>query len=253
MSKTDVDFEAMFGDIIGEGAQATVYAKDDVAVKLYRKGYFKSSVFFESHIMAMLEEINFPSPKVFEVLLVNGRYGLCMERVKGRMVSEYIRDPETREWMMNNIVELQCRIQQYEVEWAMCIKSRYRHMLKRSNDIPPKLREELLEDISSLPDGNSLLHCDFHPYNIFYNDGNYMIIDLAQISRGDPAADAACSYMAYSFFDAVLADNYLDRYCAKSGIPGQDVLRWLRVYAGTLLGQVPEKFQSVVERFLGTL
>jgi hypothetical protein len=47
-----------------------------------------------------------------------------------------------------------------------------------------------------------------------------------------------------------LAEYYLNRFCDKSGISEKSVRQWLRVYAGTLLGQVPEKFTPIVERFI---
>ena len=49
------DFEAMFGEIVGKGAQATVYAKGEYAVKLYREGYPKRVVFAEAYVMVNLE------------------------------------------------------------------------------------------------------------------------------------------------------------------------------------------------------
>jgi predicted Ser/Thr protein kinase len=89
------DFEAMFGEIVGKGAQATVYAKGEHAVKLYREGYPKRNAFSEAYIMANLELVNFPGPRIYEVLLVDGRYGLRMDRVKGKLMSEEFesRDP----------------------------------------------------------------------------------------------------------------------------------------------------------------
>ena len=87
------DFEAIFGEIVGKGAQATVYAKGEHAVKLYREDYPKRNVFIEAYVMANLELVNFPGPRIYEILLVNGRYGLRMDRVKGEMMSEEFRDP----------------------------------------------------------------------------------------------------------------------------------------------------------------
>jgi hypothetical protein len=78
----------------------------------------------------------------------------------------------------------------------------------------------------------------------------YTVIDLLQVCRGDPAADAACSYAAYSFIHRELADYYLDRYCDRAAVSQQSVWRWLPVYAGTLLGQTPESFTPIVERFI---
>jgi hypothetical protein len=61
-SDMSCDFEAMFGEIVGKGAQATVYAKGEHAVKLYRDGYPKRNVFIEAYVMANLELVNFPGP-----------------------------------------------------------------------------------------------------------------------------------------------------------------------------------------------
>jgi hypothetical protein len=58
----------MFGEIVGKGSQATVYAKGEHAVKLYREGYPKRNVFIEAYIMANLELVDFPGPRIYEIL-----------------------------------------------------------------------------------------------------------------------------------------------------------------------------------------
>ena len=134
--------------------------------------------------------------------------------------------------------------------WAPNLKQRFRDDLMRNGRLFMDIREKLLTLLDKLPEGKALCHCDFHAENIFFDSGKYIIIDLLQISRGDPAADAACSYVAYSFSNKELAEYYLNRYCEVSGIPKRHVLQWLTVYAGTLLGQVPESFTPIIERFL---
>lgn len=246
-------FEEMFGPVVGHGSQATVYAQGDYAVKLYREGYPKTSVFSESYIMANLERMNFPGPKIHEVLLVNGRYGLRMDRVKGKaMTTEFrVGDAEVCKKALNTLVDIQCRLQGYEQStWAPDLKQRFYDDLTRNERLSAELREKLLRLLAGLPDGQALCHCDFHPDNIFFDGENYTIIDLLQISRGDAAADAACSYTAYSFINHGLAEYYLARYCAVSGITEERVRRWLTVYAGTLLGQVPEELTPIIEQLL---
>lgn len=246
-----IDFEEMFGEIVGRGSQATVYARGDYAVKLYREGYPKGNVFSEAFIMANLDRLSFPSPKVYEVLLVDGRYGLRMDRVKGTPMSKEFGDAAGSKKALNTLVDIQCSLQKYEQSaWAPDLKQRFKDDLVRNERLSVALREKLLRVLHSLPDGLALCHCDFHADNIFLDGEKYTIIDLLQISRGDPAADAACSYMAYSFADEELAEYYLNRYCKVSGIPRKNVLQWLAVYAGTLLGQVPEALTPIVERFI---
>ncbi len=247
----NTDFEELFGKIVGYGAQATVYAKGDFAVKLYRDGYPKMNVFSEAFLMANLEQLNFPSPNIHEVLLVNGRYGLRMDRVKGKLITEELADPERRDGAVDKLVDIQCRLQEYDAStWTPNLKRRFHDDLVRNDKLSADLKKELLGILDGLPDGKALCHCDFHPGNIFFDGEDYTIIDLLQISSGDPAADAACSYVSYCSIYKDFAELYLSRYCARSGISKASVSQWLRVYAGTILGQVPEQFTPIIERFL---
>ena len=244
------DFEEMFGEIVGYGAQATVYARGDYAVKLYREDYQKEFVFAEGHMMAMLEKIQFPSPKVYEILLVDGRYGLRMERVKGKAVGEDLLDPTKRDATLDALVDLQIHLQKHEAPDAFSLKQRYYTQLKQSTRLSEDIKKELLIELDKLPDGQALCHCDFHGGNVFFDGTKCTIIDIAQLSKGDPAADAACSYVAYYLVNQDLAEIYLNKYCTKSEISKKEVKRWARVYAGTLLGQVPEHFTPIIEHVL---
>jgi thiamine kinase-like enzyme len=150
------------------------------------------------------------------------------------------------------LVDLQCRLQKSGSagDWAPDIKLRFRDDLARNDRLSPDLREKLLGILERLPDGRALCHCDFHAGNVFFDGTNYTIIDLLQICKGDPAADAVCSYVSYSFVHRELGEYYLNRYCNASGISRENVLRWLSPYAGTLLGQVPEQYTPIIEEFI---
>jgi len=248
------DFEEMFGEIVGKGLQATVYAKGEHAVKLYREGYPKTYVFSEAFIMANLEPLNFPGPRIYEVLLVDGRYGLRMDRAKGKLMLKELesRDPARWKATLDALVNLQCRLQKNKVGAAPDLKQRFHDDLVNKDWLSADLKKNLLEILDGLPDGQALCHCDFHAGNVFFDGTEYTIIDLLQICRGDPAADAACSYAAYSmlFADQERAEYYLNKYCGESGISEKSVRQWLRVYAATLLGQVPEQYTPLLKRFI---
>ena len=246
------DFEEVFGRVVGQGAQATVYAKGDYAVKLYREDYPKVNVFSEAYIMANLERENFPCPKVYEVLCVNGRYGLRMERVNGKMMSEDLAVPEKFKETLKTLVKLQCNFQKNgnAAEWVPDLKIRLYNDLMRNDSLAAEIKKTLSEILAGLPDGQALCHCDFHAGNVFFDGTDYKIIDLLQLCKGDPAADAACSYVSYAFIDLELAEYYLECYCDMSSIPRENVMRWLPVYAGTLLGQLPEEYLPLTEQFI---
>ena len=244
-------FEEMFGEIVGYGSQATVYAKGESAVKLYREGYPKRNVFSEAYIMGELETMNFPSPKIYEVLLVNGRYGLRMERVWGKNIGEAGMDLAQIESVLDVIVDLQCRLHKYEnTGWAPNLKQRLHDDLDRNTRLCVDLKKKLLGLLEGLPDGVALCHCDFHAGNVFSCGDKYMIVDVLQISRGDPTGDVVCSYVSYYLYNQELGEEYLKRYCKKARISREKVLQWLPVYAGTLLGQMPEQYTPTIERLI---
>ena len=164
---------------------------------------------------------------------------------------EQLRDPALCKDTLDILVDLQCRLQKYDkVGWMPHLKQRFHDDLMLNDRLSADLKKNLLGLLDGLPDGQALCHCDFHAGNVFFDGAKYTVIDLLQICRGDPAADADCSYAAYSFIDRELAEYYLNRYCDKSGISGESVRQWLTVYAGTLLGQVPEQFTPIIERFV---
>src|SRR5215469_10972938 len=136
------NFEELFGEIVGRGAQATVYAKGEYAVKLYRDGYPKRNVFGEAYIMANLEPVDFPGPRIYEILLVNGRYGLRMDRVKGKVMMEELRDPARCENTLDILVDLQCRLQKYDkVGWMPDLKQRFHDDLAHNDRLSAELKK----------------------------------------------------------------------------------------------------------------
>lgn len=245
-------FEELFGPMVGQGAQATVYAKNGFAVKLYRKGYPKRNVFSEAYIMANLEQEDFPAPKVYEVLFVDGRYGIRMDRVKGTMMSEYLAHPQKTKETLDALIALQCRLQQQTQVglWAPELKLRFRGDLIRNKELTTDIREHLLARLDRLPDGDAFCHCDFHSGNVFFDGEHYTVIDLLQVCKGNPAADAACSFMSYSLIHSELAAYYVQKYSEVSAIPKEQVMQWLPVYAGTLWGQLPKEYMPMIEQFI---
>ncbi len=53
------------------------------------------------------------------------------------------------------------------------------------------LKKRVLEVIDTLPDGNALLHGDFHPDNVQFDGERVMVIDWMNLARGCPECDIA--------------------------------------------------------------
>lgn len=64
---------------------------------------------------------------------------------------------------------------------------------------PDPLKRAATDYLARLPEGNQLLHGDFHIDNILVSDNGLVILDWAKAAIGDPAADAVRSEMLMRF------------------------------------------------------
>lgn len=70
------------------------------------------------------------------------------------------------------------------------LRGRLRLQLQ-SQLVPDDIRQRALRILESLPDGDRLCHCDFHPANVLRDGRWYAVIDWSCAARGDSAADVA--------------------------------------------------------------
>ncbi len=89
----------------------------------------------------------------------------------------------------------------------------------------------IIKKISNLPDGNSVLHGDYHPGNVMLTvDGEFVIIDLLNVCSGSKEYDVARTFFLLE--NEKWQDRYLKgmEYC-KEDIEGYlEVIREIRKY-----------------------
>lgn len=238
-------FTERFGELAGRGAQADVYARNDVAVKVYRAGYPKAYAFYEAMIMSYIEAADLPAPKVYEVLRVNGQMAVRMSRVMGRSLNAIMAEkPEKVPEIIDKIIELQRQTHAKRIFLPIRLKDKLRILISGNAALDANLKKDLLASLEKLPEGDALCHGDFHGDNILCHNGTYAIIDWIDASTGCALGDACRTCLDYSLENRSLADLYLDRYCAATGSKKEDVLLWLPVQAGSMLGEVPDKYNK---------
>lgn len=244
MSDTDF-FAERFGELVGRGAQAAVYARDDIAVKVYRAGYPQAYVFYEAMIMSYIGTTDLPIAKAHEVLNVNGQMAIRMGRVTGRSLNAVMAEtPEKTPEILDKIVALQRQVHGKSVFLPVRLRDKLRIAIGENAGLETSQKKALLRSCETLPEGDALCHGDFHGDNILLDDGKYAIIDWIDASTGCAAGDACRTYLDYSLEAPEIADLYLNKYCAATGSRKEEVLRWLPVQAGSLWGAVPERYNK---------
>jgi Ser/Thr protein kinase RdoA (MazF antagonist) len=109
------------------------------------------------------------------------------------------------------------------------------------------VRRRLRDRAGTLPDGDRLLHGDFHPYNILGSLEAATVVDWLDATCGPPAADVCRSWLLMQTVSPALADAYLDAYLTISPLPRDAVFAWLPVLAAARLAEnVPNETDSLI-------
>ncbi|MBU4335567.1 MAG: aminoglycoside phosphotransferase family protein [Actinobacteria bacterium] len=134
-------------------------------------------------------------------------------------------------------------------------------------------RAKVAERLRSLPDGDVLLHMDFHTQNVFAQGDGWAVIDWQTSMRGAAACDVASTMLLlrdaelwpgtprlkqllYDTVRRALAAAYLAEYLQVTGMDPQEVTRWrlaaLVLRMGTWqIASEQERFAAQVRELIG--
>lgn len=180
------------GKLIGIGNTATVYEWEEGKVlKLFYKDYPEEAVEKEFHNAMAIRNMNFSKPKAYEIIFYEERIGIIYDMGKGESLLD---------WAMRTGDVQGCAIYMAKLHKAI-IQNRisnvpsYKEFLKMHIPNTPldnlNKREEILQSIDKLPDGDALCHGDFHPGNILISGGHTTVIDFMNLCHGDFLYDVA--------------------------------------------------------------
>ncbi len=177
---------------IAEGREAEIFAWEDGSVlRLLRNPNAQRQVEWEAAAMRAAADAGVRVPVVREVTAVDGRPGLVMERIEGvDMLLLVGKQP----WLVFSVGARSGRIQAglHQVrapELLPPLRAVLRGRIQRPGLLPESLAQLALSVLDGLPDGDRLCHGDLHPGNIMRTDGEPVLIDWTNVTRGDPTAD----------------------------------------------------------------
>jgi hypothetical protein len=181
--------------LIAQGREAEVFdLLNGRVLKLLRGDGPKERVVSEVASLEAARSAGVQVPQVYEQVVVEGRPGIVMERVKGLdLLSAIGRQP----WLVCRFGRLTGQVHAHinatrAPASLSSVKNVVQDALARMARREASMRFEWIERIlARLPDGDALCHGDFHPGQLVFADGDAAVLDWAGATRGDALFDHA--------------------------------------------------------------
>ena len=221
--------------VIAVRTSKTVYKDEDRAIKVFDADYKKSDILNEALNQARVEETGLPIPKLLEVGVIDGKWAIVSEFIKGKTLARLMdENPDKIDEYMNLFVDIQLDIHSRKAPLLNKLKDKMNRKISET-DLDATTRYELHTRLEGMPKHNKVCHGDFRPSNVIVGeDGVNYIIDWAHATQGNASADAARTYLVlYLKGEEELAEKYLDLFCQKSDTAKQYVQKWLPLVAAS--------------------
>jgi hypothetical protein len=136
-------------------------------------------------------------PAVYGVVEHSGRVGIILERLEGTdLMTGLGRQPWRIFGIARTTGRTHARLNQLVAPAGIPdMRARLGEKVTRCQAIPVRYRDLALHALETLPDGDRLCHGDFWPGNVMIQQGEPVVLDWTNLSRGDPDADYAWTQM----------------------------------------------------------
>ena len=236
----------------------TIYRDGDRAIKVFGAGYSKADVLNEALNQARIEETGLNIPKVLEVTMIDGKWAIVSEFIKGKTLAQLIKEAEDDAEKKAEYIELLVDLQM-DVHAKTCpLLNKLKDKMSRKiaeTDFDATTRYDLHTRLEGMPKHNKVCHGDFNPSNIIIaEDGTPYILDWSHATQGNASADVARTYLLFWLGgDISGAELYLDTFCKKSDTAKQYVQKWMPIVAASQSVKGNEKEREFLMSWVGVV
>ena len=213
----------------------TIYRDGDTCVKVFNADYSKADVLNEALNQSRIEETGLNIPKILEVTMVDGKWAIVSEFIKGKTLAQLMaEDEDKKSEYLELLVDLQLEVQSKTSPLLNKLKDKMNRKIAQS-DLEATTKYDLHTRLEGMPKHNKVCHGDFNPSNIIIaEDGTAYILDWSHATQGNASADAARTYLLFWLSgDINGAKEYLELFCKKSNTAMQYVQKWMPIVAAS--------------------
>ena len=174
------------------------------------------------------------------------RSGLIIKKIPGQtLIARAMKKPLTVFSASGTMADLHIAMHNTHTDKIRSYKELVRTSLETviMSFLTGKERAQILARLDALPDGDSVLHLDYHPDNIMSDGQNISVIDWMTSASGAPAADVAATLYLLNegemipglspavasvleFLRKSICKSYLKKYKAISGMTDEEIRPW---------------------------
>lgn len=179
---------------IGNTAEILNFGEGKIC-KLFRSNYPKESVKREYDNLKIANQLGIPCPHVYELVEINGRFGVVEDLLKGETILSKIKRRERVDELMNTMVEIQEKM--ISRQSTLCMS--YKDFLRECVYGKVAADDIIYQEIDELPEDDYICHGDYHPDNVLIDEDNcYYVIDFMNLCKGPKLYDVARTYFLIS-------------------------------------------------------
>ena len=233
----------------------TIYRDGDRAIKVFNAEYSKADVLNEALNQARIEETGLNIPKVLEVTMIDGKWAIVSEFIKGKTLSQLMEEnPEKKAEYIELLVDLQMSVHAKTSPLLNKLKDKMSRKIA-ATELDATTRYDLHTRLEGMPKHNKVCHGDFNPSNIIITEnGLPYILDWSHATQGNASADVARTYLLFWFSgDISGAELYLDTFCKKSDTAKQYVQKWMPIVAASQSVKGNEKEREFLMSWVGVV
>ena len=180
--------------LLGAGGHGKVLRLNaDTIVKLYYAGDTIEDIKREQDYAKKAFVMGIPTAIPFDIVKCDGLYGLVFELVNADIVSNYLNDhPDQLEEIAKKYAQTIKQLHETPVA-AGALSSTKELYHSRIEGLRAYMTDEEVDMLhrihGAIPEGNTVVHGDFHPKNVMIQNGELVLIDMADLTTGHPLYD----------------------------------------------------------------
>ena len=185
-------------ELVGEGGNGRVYRlDDDKIVKLYSAAGMDSVKREQEYARTALVN-GIPTVIPYDVVKCGDNFGVVFELVRSDTLGHAISaHPEMMDELTGKYAELAKKLHSTHIPKGKItdVRDLLRSRIEGLAEWTTAEERKILSDIvDKMPESDTILHNDLHPGNIMIQDGEFILIDLADVTVGPKAFDLAAIY-----------------------------------------------------------